>query len=198
MLAETYICTATVHSDMPTFVGFMLGIMACTSFWDKPRLAMQRFILAWHVKVKEKYSDELKLSCLPDYDKTQKTEWLTNNYIAIFGAFHEKISFGHRWIYFPLALICIAAGSFELFFSYVKEWGYYNSFLLIPPTVYLLYCIFLTLVGRFKQYQFFHKIRAYCEVKEQEKAESDSAPNSNIDQVKQIINLIHNCSLPPI
>lgn len=194
MLVE--ICTANpapIHGDMGTFVGFMLGILTCASFWDKPRTALLKVILSWHISVKEKYSDELMKSCLPDNEKAQKTEWLTNDYIDIFGDFNKKILFGHRWIYFPLAFICVILGSFELFFSLVTIWGYINGFLLIPPAFYLLYCFFHSVKGRRKQHNLFQEIRSYCKVKQKEETASQMRENS--DKVARIMNLIDTLKL---
>lgn len=156
--------------DMSAFVSVMVGILFCTSFWDKPRRAALIFIKAWSKRRVDQFRREV--SADPDVAKACNAL----NWEKLDGFADKQVKLVQKavrgWInvvYTILAIFIGLCGLFELLFSRTKDVGEWNVVAFSPFLVYLLLCLgqyimlririwfelsFFKLVIKFKMYNY--------------------------------------------
>lgn len=131
-------CACGAHSDMAAFVSVLVGILFCTTFWDKPR----RLALSFIRKEAKKHVADFRAKVLSDPETASvcsDTTWVNldsfankqveNVRLAVTGPIAK--------LYVFLALLSGCLGMAELFFSKTTYYGTKNVWLLLPIGVYL-------------------------------------------------------------
>lgn len=132
-------CACGAHSDMAAFVSVVVGILFCTTFWDKPK--------AWALSVIEDRSKRSVDSFRKSIASNPKTaSYYDEEAFDALGSYANERAKDvgvavNGWIsrlYIILAVPCGCLGLVELFLSMTDIVGDWNLLLLLPIAAFLI------------------------------------------------------------
>lgn len=133
--------TCLTHNEMSSFVSVAVGVLFCTSFWEKPK----EFVKTIATSKYEAFQDN------PFKEgKSGKEKYKLNSIVGIEYIYKEvkasiddlgnKLDDLYRSIYIPHATAAAIAGAFFLFLGISSAVGIWNLLLLYPIGIYLFFC----------------------------------------------------------
>lgn len=133
--------TCLTHNEMSSFVSVAVGILFCTSFWEKPKefiktVATSKYESFRDNPFKEGKSgkEECKLSLIVGIECIHKEVKASMDDLG------NKLDDLYRRIYIPHATVTAIAGAILLFLGMSSTVGIWNLLLLYPIGVYLFLC----------------------------------------------------------
>lgn len=135
-------CACGAHSEMASFVSVMVGILLCSTFWDKPKAWLIKRCEAWA----SEYIDEFRKEITKDPEIQGACNDMTWVHWDKFT--NEQLENVRTTINGPISTVynCCAfvlgiCGMFELLFSCTHHVGLWNTILLLPILMCVLSCL---------------------------------------------------------
>lgn len=126
------------HPDMGTFVGAILAVLLCATFWDAPK----KFIVFWHIRKGEKYITKTKQELLnksaAKASLLEQLEDIEDDFVESNKKIKAVIDWCYSWLYTPTAVTLGALALAELYLGKVQQIGYWNALLIVPFLLFLL------------------------------------------------------------
>lgn len=127
-----------IHPDMSTFVGAVLAVLLCATFWDEPKKVM----ISWQGKSGKKYIEISRQKLLAIQATTsslaEQLEDIEDDFEENSKQMKSFINWCYSTLYTPSAIICALLALAELYCGKVQDIGYWNAFLLIPFALFLI------------------------------------------------------------
>lgn len=140
--------TCLNHDEMASFVSVVVGVLFCTSFWEKPKEYIKHVATTKYEAFRDNLFEETNENKKRRINSIEGIEYVSEEVKANKDELGRELdSLYHGW-YIPLATIIAFVGVIILFLGASKIIGAWNLILTSPIFIYLFLCY--KEYGRFK------------------------------------------------
>lgn len=134
-------CTCLNHDEMASFAAVCIGILFCTSFWEKPKEYIKHVATTKYEAFRDNLFKETNENKKRRLDSIEGMEYICEEVKANKDKLGQRLdSLYHDW-YIPLATCTASIGTLVLFLGFSKTVGFWNLILTSPIFIYLFLCL---------------------------------------------------------